>query len=81
MMGVQSTPQIYADSAVVAFRVPASDVPLGELAPKITSSGGTIDTALLSDGDLNKTTALPKAPEGEKAWIQYESRSPGPCAR
>jgi hypothetical protein len=66
------SPQFYADSAVVAYRVPASDVPIMDLQPKIISSGGNIDTALLSDGDLAKTTALPKAPEGEKAWIQYE---------
>src|SRR5947208_3151276 len=65
-------PQFYADSAVVAYRVPASDIPIGDLQPKITSSGGNIDTSLLSDGDLVKTTALTKPPEGEKAWIQYE---------
>ena len=69
-------PQFYADSAVVAFKVPASDVPAEDLQPKITSSGGAIDTALLSDGDLNRTTLLPKAPEGEKAWIQYEFPQP-----
>src|SRR5271157_4569439 len=66
------SPQFYADSAVIAYRVPAGDVPIMDLQPKITSSGGSIDAALLSDGDLVKTTALPKAPEGEKAWIQYE---------
>jgi hypothetical protein len=70
------SPQFYADSAVVAFKVPASDVAIGDLQPKITSSGGSIDAALLSDGDLVKTTALPKAPEGEKAWIQYEFPQP-----
>jgi hypothetical protein len=69
-------PQFYADSAVVTYKEPASDVPLEGLKPKITSSGGSIDTALLSSGDLNKTTALPKAPEGEKAWIQYEFPQP-----
>jgi hypothetical protein len=45
--------------------------------PKITWSGGTIDTALLTDGDLLATTALPKvATAGEKAWIQYEFPQP-----
>jgi hypothetical protein len=71
--GIQfKVPPFYADCAVVAYKVPASDVPFENLQAKITSSGGNIDTALLSDGDLNKTTALPMAPEGEKAWIQYE---------
>ena len=43
---------------------------------KITWSSGTIDPTLLSDGDLVKTVPLPKAPEGEKAWIQYEYPQP-----
>jgi hypothetical protein len=77
MMGPHfKAPQFYADSVVVAYKVPASIVPMEDLKPKITASGGSIDTALLSDGDLNKTTALPKAPEGEKAWIQYEFPQP-----
>jgi len=70
------SPQFYADSVVIAYKVPASDVPIEVLRPKITSSGGRIDKALLSDGDLVKTTALPRAPEGEKAWIQYEFPQP-----
>ena len=69
-------PQFYADCAVIAYKVPASDVPIEDLQPKITSSGGSIDTALLSDGDLVKTTTLPRLPEGEKAWIQYEFPQP-----
>ena len=77
MMGPHfKAPQFYADSALVAYKVPASDIPFEDLHAKITSSGGNIDTALLSDGDLNKTTALPMAPEGEKAWIQYEFPQP-----
>lgn len=45
--------------------------------PKITSSGGTIDPALLIDGDLVKTVSLPIAKEiGDKAWIQFEYPQP-----
>ena len=33
-------PEYYADSAVVAYRAPEGDVPLAELHPKVTSSGG-----------------------------------------
>jgi alpha-L-rhamnosidase len=68
-----NAPEYYADSAVIAYKEAATDVPLESLQPKITSSGGTIDPALLSDGDLVKTVALPMAREmGAKAWIQYE---------
>ena len=69
-------PQFYADSEVVAFRVPASEVAADGVQPKITTSAGTIDPALLSDGDLVKTVGLPKAPEGERAWIQYQYPQP-----
>ena len=67
-------PQFYADSSVVAYRTPAgSNAPQ----PKITWSSGTIDTALLADGDLVATTELPRAATpGEKAWIQYEFPQP-----
>ena len=53
------SPQFYADSVVIAYKLPASDVSIENLQPKITSSSGHIDTSLLSDGDLVKTTALP----------------------
>ena len=70
-------PQFYADSAVAAYRAAASDVPLESLRPVVTSSGGAIDAALLSDGDLTRAVALPRAAEaGGKAWIQYAFSQP-----
>ena len=69
-------PEYYADTAVVAYRAPADDVPLAELQPKVTSSGGAFDLAALTDGDLVKATALPAAPVGEKSWIQFEFPKP-----
>jgi hypothetical protein len=69
-------PEFYADSAVVAYRAPADDRTLTELGAKVTSNGGTFDLGALTDGDLAKSTFLPAAPAGEKAWIQFEF--PGP---
>ena len=69
-------PAFYADTAVIAYRAPASDVPVTSLEPKITSSSGSLDLARLTDGDLVKTTQLPKAPAGRQAWIQYEFSVP-----
>jgi len=64
-------PSYYADGAIIAYRAAATDVPLDALHPIITSSGA-IDTSLLSDGDLTKSTSLPMPGQvGEKAWIQY----------
>jgi hypothetical protein len=70
------TNQYYADSAVVAYRVPDSDLTLAELQPKLTSSGGQFDLAALTDGNLANFTTLPAAPAGEKAWIQFEFAKP-----
>jgi len=68
-------PDFYADSQVVAFKVPSGEIAATQKAT-ITASSGTIDPALLSDGDLVKTVAIPKPKEGEKAWIQFEYPQP-----
>ena len=65
--GVSAEPQFYADSAVLAYRVSATEMQRA----MITSSGGVLDAALLSDGDLTKAISLPRGAAGEKAWIQY----------
>ncbi len=69
-------PTFYADTAVIAYRAPTSDIPLWSLRPKITSSSGSLDLAALTDGDLVKTTQLPKAPAGQQGWVQYEFSTP-----
>ncbi|MFZ0305209.1 MAG: glycosyl hydrolase [Terracidiphilus sp.] len=69
-------PKFYADSKVIAYKVPASEVAADAMQPTITWSSGNIDPALLSDGDMVKMVLLPKAPEGEKAWIQFEYPQP-----
>jgi hypothetical protein len=75
--GGPEVPEYYADSSIIAYKEAATDVPLESLQPKITTSGGTIDAALLDDGDLVKTAALPMAKGmGDKAWIQYEFSKP-----
>ncbi len=74
--GAAKTPEFYADSAVVAYRRPAADQPVEALHAKITSSGGSPDAAMLSDGDLEKTTGIPIPEKGETSWIQYEFPSP-----
>ena len=74
--GAAKAPEYYADSVVVAYKLPATDVSLDSLHPKMTSSGGTPDAAMLSDGDLEKTTKIPIPAAGESSWIQYEFAEP-----
>ncbi len=75
--GSKAAPQFYADAAVIAYRRPASDVPVDSLQPKITASSGTVNAAQLTDGLLEKTTGIP-IPEkaGDSSWVQYEFAEP-----
>jgi hypothetical protein len=72
----KAPPEFYKDTAVMAYRVPATDVPMRDLHPTVSSNAGTIDASRLDDGDLVKFSALPKAPVGEKAWIQFAFSKP-----
>lgn len=74
--GSKPIPAFYADSVVVAYRRPASDVTVESLHPKMTASAGAPDEAMLSDGDVAKTTNLPIPKQGSTAWIQYEFSTP-----
>jgi hypothetical protein len=74
--GTLPIPEFYADAAVVAFKRPAGDEPIEALHPKLTASGGSPDFAMLSDGDLEKTTGIPIPEEGQTSWIQYEFEQP-----
>ena len=48
----KAPPEFYEDTAVIAYRVPAADVPMRDLHPTVSSSAGNIDASLLDDGDL-----------------------------
>jgi len=74
--GAPPLPTFYADAVVVAYRRPASDVSIESLNPRVTASAGAPEAAMLSDGDLEKTTRLPIPKAGESAWIQYEFAQP-----
>ncbi len=74
--GATPGPEFYADSAVVAYRAPESDRTLADLQAKVSSSGGAVDLAALTDGDLAKSTLLPAAAVDQKAWIQFEFPRP-----
>jgi hypothetical protein len=75
--GSKPIPQFYADGPVIAYKRSAEDLPIEALHAKMTSSGGSPDPAVLSDGDLVKTTRLPipKA-VGDTSWIQWEFAEP-----
>ena len=69
-------PEYYADAAVIAYRLPDSDVSLAILKPKVTSSGGKFNLDALTEGDLTTSTLLPYTKPGENAWIMFEFIQP-----
>ena len=70
-----STASFYADTAVIAYRVPDAEQADALLA-RITSSGGHFDPAALASGDPANPSILPAAPTNESAWIQFEFPQP-----
>ncbi|KAA6438997.1 glycoside hydrolase [Dyadobacter flavalbus] len=75
-MPVGEKKTFYADAAVIAYRLPATEIQLEALNPKISSSGGTFSLAGLTDGDLAKSTLLPPMEVGQDMWIQYAFDNP-----
>ncbi len=69
-------PEYYSDAAVVAYRLPDSDLSLSILQPRVTSSGGKFNLAALTDGDLSTSSLLPYTKPGENAWIMFEFAHP-----
>ncbi len=66
----------YADTAVIAYRLPDKEIRMADLHPVVTSSAGQIDSAGLMDGDLTKAVSLPYAPGAPNAWIELEFPQP-----
>ena len=74
--GSKPIPQFYADSAVIAYRRPASDVPLESLHPKVTASGGVLMSRCSATATWKKPPSFRFPRLGESAWIQYEFAEP-----
>ena len=67
-------PEIYVDTAVIAYRMPVTAMSLQGL--KLTASGGTPDLHTLIDGEGTRTIRIPIGTPGAPAYIQYEFPRP-----
>ncbi len=66
-------PEFYADSEVIAYKIPDGYKTQPELNPQVTSSDGTANVAALSDGDVNTVALdLPAAVAPSAAWVQFD---------
>jgi hypothetical protein len=69
-------PEYYEDVATIAYKLPDADIPLADLHPKVTSSGGSFGLTMLIDGDLSTTQLLPSTSDGNPGWVQFEFERP-----
>ena len=74
---IVTPPRFYADSSVIAYKIPDGDEPQAKLNPQVTSSGGTVNVAALSDGDVNAVALdLPMDAPPSAAWVQFDYGHP-----
>jgi hypothetical protein len=69
-------PTFYADTSVIAFRLPDAETRMSDLHPKVTSSAAQIDVPVLMDGDVGKSVKLPYAEDGKPSWVEFEFAQP-----
>ena len=70
-------PEFYAETAVIAYRIPDADKPQSVLAPKVTVSSGTAHVGALSDGDVNTVALTLNHAAGEvNSWVLFDYGKP-----
>ena len=69
----ETTPEIYADAAVVAF--PAQEEDAAQK-PTITCSCGAIDGSVLQDGSFAKAVEVPYSAADGTAWVEFTYAEP-----
>jgi len=69
-------PTFYADSKVVAYRLPEGEVRMADLHPKVTTSVPGLAPAPLTDGDIATAVSLPVNNGETEVWVQLEFPEP-----
>jgi hypothetical protein len=69
-------PTFYADSKVIAYRLPEGEVRMAEAHPKVTTSAPDVNAAQLIDGDLAKPLSLGVNSGESEVWVQFEFPQP-----
>ncbi|PYP77228.1 MAG: glycoside hydrolase [Gemmatimonadetes bacterium] len=69
-------PTFYADTKVLAYRLPDSNVTMRDANPRVTTASGEVNAALLMDGDFGETLSLAIPDGAQETWVQFEFPTP-----
>jgi len=69
-------PTCYADVKVLACRLPAEEVRMADLRPRITTSAPNLDPVKLTDGNFATVVSIPLQPGQSQVWVQFEFAEP-----
>ena len=69
-------PTYYADTVVLAYKIPEDEVRMADVRPKVTASVSGVDLSALTDGDVSRNISLPYESDGGPSWIQFEFAQP-----
>ncbi len=74
---LKPTPTFSADAVLLAYRQPTPERSQTDLSPVVTASGGSVNVAALSDGDVETPAlSLPGGAPGDEAWVQFDYGKP-----
>ena len=66
----------YADSVVLALPLPRGEAEAVSQKPTVTSSGGRVDAAALTDGDQRTGITVSTPGKGQPAWVELRFERP-----
>jgi hypothetical protein len=72
----QPSPTFYADTRVIAYRLPESEIRMADAHPQITASEPGLDLAPLTDGRYSTEVTLHLQPGESYVWVQFEFPQP-----
>jgi hypothetical protein len=72
----QPSPTYYADTKVIAYRLPAGEARMMDAHPRITASDPGVNLSLLTDGKFSTEIKLHLNPGESRVWVEFEFPEP-----
>ena len=72
----QPSPTFYADTKVIAYRLPEGEIRMADAQPRITASQPGVNFPVLTDGRFSTELTLHLNPGESQVWVQFEFPQP-----